>query len=362
MHPFYSGEFVKPEGINIPLVMSLDEMGIKGSIEKDMLPAAVEAMTVDEKIYGYPTLLCGNVVTSIAIGHGPVSTEECPINQGSVPLTEYKNALKTCKKNLIDSGIDTFKTLVIGKMNDRGGWYLPYIYLDGYIDKHGKSSLMKAVKDLEVHRRVDKDLCKELNWFVDLCQTQGTNENKCRDGSVPTHGVQDSIVNRESVLMFSFSEKLAEVLKRCDHRCTPHVFLASVPLGDKNIFLQFTDGLVVSKERWIAHDKDKKDAIEQSVKFFTSSSFRYKLAYGFDLNKPQVRYLLMPNKGFYETPFPSAYDPIYRDAFTFLKEAVPAPALKNKSDIQTLLETECLQPDATRLSKRRVAPRPKNEL
>lgn len=333
------------------LVMTLDEMGLKGSIEEDIFPAAVEAMTRDGAIYGYPTLLCGNVVTSIS----PVVTTECPINKGRDPLTKYKSAFKTCEERFLDS-VQTgpFETLLVGKMTDDGGWYLPYIYLDGYIDKYGKSSLTKAVKDLE-ENVVDAGLCKELNWFIDLCQTKGQKANKCRDGSMSTSDILDSIVNHKGVLMFSFSEMLAEVLRKCPNSRMPQA-LASVPLGDENIMLQFTDGLVVSKEQWMAHEEDKRDAIKQFVQMFTSLTFRYKLAYGVDLNKPQVRYLLMPNRDFYETPSPAAFDPIYSNAMKFLKVAVPAPALKNKSEVQKLLERECLQ------TKIRALPKRKSEL
>ena len=140
------GELVKSEDSQNSLVMSLDEMGLKGSIEADMFPAAAKAMTEDGTIilYGYPTLLCGNVVTSI----DPVLTTKCPIDQGCASLTEYKNAFETCKDNFLDSPeTDSETLLVLGKMSDDDGWYLPYIYLHGYIDKNGELSLTKAVED-----------------------------------------------------------------------------------------------------------------------------------------------------------------------------------------------------------------------
>ena len=92
---------------------------------------------------------------------------------------------------------------------------------------------------------------------------------------------------------------------------------------------------------------------------FTSSTFHYKLAYGVDLKKPQVRYLLMPNKDFYEAPSPAAFDPIYMNAQKFLAEAVPAPALKNKSKVQDLLESKCLKSSTP---TKRGLPKRKNEL
>jgi hypothetical protein len=350
------GELVKPEDSQTSLVMSLDEMGLKGSIEKDMFPAAVEAMTKDRIIYGYPTLLCGNVVTSI----GPVSTTKCPINRGHASLAVYKKAFETCKNSFLDFPRARSEILLVGKMNDDDGWYLPYIYLDGYIDKYGKSSLAKAVEELEGKKIVDSEVCKELNWFVGLCQTQGKDENKCKDGSISTSDIQDSIINRKGVVMFSFSEKLAEVLKKCSDNSRKPQALASVSLGDDNYMLQFTDGLVVSRERWMAHEEDERDAIKQFVRMFASLRFRYKLAYGVDLNKRQVRYLLIPNKAFYEAPSPAAFDTIYMNARMFLEEAVPAPALKDKSKIQKLLESECLQSSTP--NKKRALPKRKSEL
>lgn len=335
-----AGELVKPEDSQNPLVMSLDEMGLKGSIEADMFSAAVEAMTEDGTIYGYPTLLCGNVVTSI----DPVLIKDCPINKGRASLTEYKKALETCKKNFVDSSKS--ETLLVGKMSDNYGWYLPYIYLDGYIDKNGKSSLAKAVKELEENNVVDNALCEELRWFIDLCRNQINGVNRCKDGSISDNDIKESIIGAKGVVMFSFSEMLSEILKFCP-TCirglrTPQA-LASVSLGDQNYMLQFTDGVVISRERWMAHEEDKRDAIKQFVKMFTSSAFRYKLAYGVDLKKPQVRYLLIPNKDFYEAPSPAAFDPIYMNAQKFLEEAVPAPALKNKTVVQELLKSECLK-------------------
>ena len=138
---------------------------------------------------------------------------------------------------------------------------------------------------------VDSALCEELRWFIGLCQNQDKTENKYKDGSMSTNDIQVSIINHKAVVIFSFSEKLSEVLKKCPTQRTPQA-LASVSLGDhNNLMFQFTDGVVVSKERWMAHEEDKGDAIKQFVKMFTSSTFHYKLAYGVDLKKPQVRYL-----------------------------------------------------------------------
>jgi len=50
-------------------------------------------------------------------------------------------------------------------MNDDLGWYLPFMYLDGYIDQHGPFSVAKGVADV-VKGVVDEELCFRLSWFM----------------------------------------------------------------------------------------------------------------------------------------------------------------------------------------------------
>ena len=136
----------------------------------------------------------------------------------------------------------------------------------------------------------------------------------------------------------------------------------SVSMGPENNLLQFTDGLVVSRSQWES-DTTKQVAIAEFIKFFTSTSFRYKLAYGFDLNWPQIRYLLMPNKDFYDKT-PAQYDPIYSDAFPLLQGAVPAPPLseQDRIRIQVLLNEQCIPTIGPKANPKYKAPGRKTEL
>ena len=67
--------------------------------------------------------------------------------------------------------------------------------------------------------------------------------------------------------MFAFSEKLASVVKMANDRKRGPQSLASVSLGNNNnVLLQFTDGLVVSRNRW--KESNKQGAIRQFMEFF----------------------------------------------------------------------------------------------
>ena len=313
--------------------MTLSEMDKGGGITWNMFSSAMEAVSLNGDKYGFPTLLCGNLVSSI----GPVSATECPIKQGRVAYSEYHRAFTSCKKNFIESSWSSYSIPMVGKM--MGEWYLPFIYLDGYIDMHGRNSIGTALKELK-EKKVDGELCKHLTWFTEQCRDK-KGQNKCE--TISSTDIKKMIKNHESLMMFSFSEKLSEVLKDV-HFDRQAYALTSVSLGDENYMLQFTDALVVSRKQWEMNTKQS-EAIHMFAKFFTRTRFRYKLAYGFDLEKPQVRYLLMPNRDFYEKT-PAAYDPIYKDALPFLQEAVPAPGLSDhdRSAIQKLLKEKCIKP------------------
>lgn len=292
-------------------------------------PASIKAGMYEETLYAYPTLVCGNFITSVT----PASESNCPIS-GVQSYQEYKHSLETCRNNLMGNRT-TYKRLVEGKMNDSDGWYLPYIYLDGYIDIHGANGLDEGVKKLK-SGEVDQSLCERLRWFIGLCND--SKESVCVNGKAS----DNSVVNHESVLKFSFSEKLSEDVKKLLSTDRLVFGLSSVSMGDGNALLQFTDSLVVSKTRWKRRDKFR-NAIRKFIDFYTSLRMRYKIAYGFDLMQPQIRYLLVPNKEFY-TKTAAVYDPIYKNAHEFLKGAVPAPAFtfEERKKMQHVLNTECL--------------------
>ena len=169
-------------------------MNMREKIVDEIFPAAIDAMTVGDKIYGYPTLACGNFLTSIR------QVSKCPINAGTAPMSKYKRALETCEKSFIGNQSDHYTTLVIGKMTDTWGWYLPYIYLDGYIDMYGMTSLQDGINEL-MAETVDENVCEELRWFIDLCKNHDTGEIRCENPLLNTSDIVNSIANGDSVLM-----------------------------------------------------------------------------------------------------------------------------------------------------------------
>ena len=57
-------------------------------------------------------------------------------------------------------------------MNDASGWYLPYIYIDDYIDVHGNKSVDKTTEDV-IKGVIDETACSRLFWFISDCNTKG---------------------------------------------------------------------------------------------------------------------------------------------------------------------------------------------
>lgn len=314
------------------LIMETQEVG--AHIDwGNMFPAAIEAGRRAYIEFAYPTLLCGNFILAMT----PASPGDCPIDRGTTSFFEYKSVLETCKSNLM--GWSPYKRLVAGKMSDEYGWYLPYIYLDGYIDIYGAERLQNGIEELE-KGKVDTTLCERLRWFTGLCDYEGGQpKNICLDPPDDYDFIKD-VVDHQSVLQFSFSEKLSlDVKLMADSNRMVHG-LSSVSMGEENRLLQFTDSLVVSRQQW-RQGVEKQIAIREFIEMFTSLQMRYKIAFGFDLKIPQTRYLLMPLKSFY-LKTEAAYNPIYRDAALFLQTAVPAPVLNNKKKLQEILMKRCI--------------------
>ncbi len=105
------------------LLMDVDEL--KLPLNEDTLPTAKAAVLIGEKTYGYPTLVCGNFL----IGLSPGDHFTCPMSP-SLNFREFMFISRCCGDALLTS--NGYNLLFGGKMNDDDGWYLPYLYLDGY--------------------------------------------------------------------------------------------------------------------------------------------------------------------------------------------------------------------------------------
>ena len=301
----------------------------------DTLVTAKSAVQVGNQYFGYPTLACGYFI----IGLSPSNEQSCPLRNSRDNFQNFKSTIEKCTSNLIPC-FGTYERIVGGKMNDAYGWYLPFLYLDAYIDIHGKQSINKAVEELK-NKIVDQSVCENLQWFIKLCAHGNDPVNKCYQRDVTGSYVKDKynvikdIKNEKTMFFFGFSEITAKVMRDAD--VTPYS-ATSWPLGPSNYMLQFTDALVVSKVAWEKATEEKQNAIREFVKYFTGPGLRRKIALGEDLSPPRNRYLLQANEEFYE----SVDDPIYQDLFWQLQRSVAVPSFDTKS-VQALLEKECIE-------------------
>ena len=306
------------------------------SLPVDLLQSAVSAVIINEQIYAYPTLTCGNFHVQLT------PKPDCNLKLGQNSYTDFFKVMEACKASVIADSQYAWDRVVGGKMNDEYGWYLPFLYLDGYIDIHGSQSLDKAIDEL---RRgiVDQTLCERLNWLIGNCNDLNDNDpNKCYcefPGSYvdSSSNVYPDVENHKTYMYFGFSEKVAQIERDSPRRSTVAI---SGPLGQQNILLQFTDALVINKARWNAASEEKRNAINDFTQYFMSNTLRTKIAMGEDLTPPRVRYLLQATETFYE----KTNNVIYQDMFWFLRRAVAAPSLSSaqKVAMQNTLTTSCM--------------------
>ena len=304
---------------------------IPTNLPDDILPAAESAVTINRHLYAYPTLVCGNFL----IGLTP---DTCPLRDARVDYNAFFHTMEEC---ILPSRYD-WERLLGGKMNDESGWYLPYLYIDGYIDIHGSESVEKAVDDV-VRGVVDPILCERLSWYISCCSdNNGEGRNKCYynfPGSYvsSSSNVYRDVQNYATYFYFGFSEKLAQIEQDSDRISYAAI---SGPLGEVNYLLQFTDALVINRARWMAADEEKRNAITAFVQYFLSNSLRQQIAMGADLKPPRARYLLQATKTFYQM----TDNIIYQDLFWSLSRAVAAPSLTSyqKKEMEQVLTRLCV--------------------
>ena len=344
----YSGklaEYLSKDGFDL---IEMDTADLKGVVDKDLiietptqlpkdiLPAAVSAVTIDKRLYAYPTLVCGYFLIGL-------SPDTCPLRDARVNYQALFDSLNECKTLIFADPKYSWERVVGGKMNDKSGSYLPLLYIDGYIDIYGPASVSKAIDDV-LKGVVDKELCERLSWFISCCSDhKGTNPNKCYydfPGSYvrSSSNVYPDVQDFKTYFYFGFSERVARIER--DSTRTSYAAISG-PLGNANYLLQFTDALVINKARWPAAGEAKRNAIIAFVNYFLSNSLRKSIAMGDDLHPPRVRYLLQATETFYET----TTNVIYQDIFWSLKTAVASPSLTSSQQEKMLevLTNQCVK-------------------
>ena len=110
------------------------------------------------------------------------------------------------------------KRVVGGKMNDDSVWYLPFLYIDGYIDIHGCESIDKAIDNV-LKGVVDGELCDRLSWYISCCSNHKHVEpNKCFydfpgyvESSSKCVYICPDVQDFKTYFYFGFSEKAAQI-------------------------------------------------------------------------------------------------------------------------------------------------------
>ena len=332
-------DLIEMDTANLRQVVEEDLVAEVEALPDDIMPAAASAVIVDGHMYGFPTLVCGNFLIGLAMK--PADVRKCPLRPARSNYAAFHNKMEICKRNLVS---EPHHRLLGGKMNDDYGWYLPFLYIDGYIDIHGVGSIEKAVDEV-TRGVVDPDVCERLSWYIGCCgdANGGAQKNKCYHDFYGSYvedsgNVYDDIKRGETFFYFGFSEKLAEIKKKSPFHW-PYAAISG-PLGIQNNLLQFTDALVINKARWMAANEEKRNAINSFIRYFLSNNLRHAIAMGHDLRPPQVRYLLQATETFYR----NTNDVIYNDIFWSLERAVAAPSLTDhqREKLEDVLTESCV--------------------
>ena len=331
-------DLIEMDTADLQSVVSKDLiMEIPTGLPYNLLQSSVSAVTIDGHVYAYPTLVCGNFIIALKPRY-----PTCDLKTARSNFEQFSGLMKLCQETIEQQASYSWERLLGGKMNDGYGWYLPFIYLDGYIDIHGRQSVNTAVNDV-INGKVDSHVCDRLSWLIGTCNDiSGPAENKCYvdfPGSYvnSSSNVYPDVENYKTYMYFGFSEKLAQIEKDGDR---DSYAVISGPLGQKNLLLQFTDALVINKARWNAASEGKRNAIVEFVQYFMSNSLRTKIAMGTDLSPPRIRYLLQATATFYEETNVALYSDIYWS----LLEAVAVPSLTThqRSAMQDTLTKACV--------------------
>ena len=340
-------DYLSEDGFDL---IEMDTLRLKSVVDRDLvievptsipgrlLPASVDAVTLNGSVYGYPTLVCGTFLASLA-----PEFEDCRLNQAQNNFTDLSTVLNRCKAAVLADNTHEWERLVGGRMNyDGTAWYPKTLYLDGYIDIHGPQSLQQAIDDLLIRGIVDPLVCKRLSVFVGYCSDfQSQHNNKCYHTHPGNYmedvgNIHSDFRDYKTYLYFGYFENLAEVEHESERE---PLSVIPVSIGETNHLLMFTDALVINKARWTASDEEKQRAIVDFVEYFTGDDLRERIMMGADLNPPRPRYLLQASESVYE----NTDNRVLREICPSLRQSVAAPSLTTAQNIHIhhILTTAC---------------------
>ena len=220
----------------------------------DFFNATIDAVKDNEIYLGYPTLACGNFI---------IETQND--TEQDVELEKYKYGDFLASITLAQI-MSKHQRLISGKINDTGGWYLPFIYLDGVIDVKGSDpdSLRKEIDNV-INNNTDQTIVQRLKtFFIFFKDCIGKFDEKSE--------IIQHVADRTNGYFFGFSEKLGEIINAAGDKFIGATNAVVPPFGEDNFMLVFTDALVINKIRFNSATQEKQDAMKNFATFFTSKS------------------------------------------------------------------------------------------
>ena len=211
--------------------------------------ANINAVRQNGKYLGYPTLACGNFIIEVQkTGEKDVKLHD----------SDYEGFIDSAEKA---KRVSKHVRLLGGKIDDKDGWYLPFIYLDGIVDIKDPSCIDEEIRNV-LQNNPNKEVVSRLQRFFALFKDS---KGKLDDGNAIEH-----VADRQDGYFYGFSEDLSEILKDGGYKDIKATGVLSPPFGKDNHILVYTDGLVINRAKYQLASEEKKDAVRKFAKFFTS--------------------------------------------------------------------------------------------
>ena len=292
----------------------------KQKLQGVFLEPGMEAVTYNGRCYGVPTLNCANFLFELVAGNGDGIKVLSALETGHQSFNNLREVVEYHK------GIFKEVSPLVG--NFRGKWTLPMMYLDAYVDVHGRRSLVDGASDAYASIAKETKVLDHMMWLMNLDDnTHRYRYNKGKRGEYKSGAARHAdICKSDHIMMYGYSEWLSEVM--ADNMCNRKKIHASCiiapPLGADNNLLTYTDAIIVNKSNF-TNSPARAEAINRFITFYTSFDFRNEFAKGADLKKPHPpRYVMVSRKDFYTKGFGTS-DKNYKMLHSALQFSIAAP-------------------------------------
>ena len=156
-----------------------------------------------------------------------------------------------------------------GKITDKRGWYLPFIYLDAVMDL-----VPSYLMDEEINKVLDNNPNEKV--IERMKDFFGYFENNCGEIGPPKKTLE-YVAKRKDAYFYGFSEKLSQIMQLSNDEVTGFKVLLP-PFNDvanKTTHLLYTDAIVINQMEYNKAGMDTKNAIFEFIKFFASNPTFY---------------------------------------------------------------------------------------